>query len=151
VDTTDWLIVAAVAGPVAGALLSPFTGAAVLQLARVRARRVQHVPASGADLMLNGVPLAEEQFRDAWAIMQAELDELPPPAERNEGQLKRCYDTINRFSMLTGRSRRPSRCSATSTPAGPGTRSTTSTSPAQHPRTRQRRARPCSGKGALPR
>ncbi len=55
-DTTDWLIVAAVAGPVAGALLSPFTGAAVLQLARVRARRVQHVAASGADLMRNGVP-----------------------------------------------------------------------------------------------
>jgi hypothetical protein len=102
VDTTDWLIAATAAGPVAGALLSPFTGAAVLQLARARARRVQHVAASGADLMRNGVPLTEEQFRDAWAVMQAELDELPSPAERNEWQLKRSYDTINRFSMLTG-------------------------------------------------
>jgi hypothetical protein len=102
VDTTDWLIVATAAGPVVGSLLSPLTGSAVLQLARARARRVKYVPATGADLMNNGVPLTEEQFREAWAAMQAELDQLPPPAGRDEWQLKSGYDVINRFSVLTG-------------------------------------------------
>ena len=101
-DTTDWLIVATAVGPIAGSLLSPITGGAIMQLARARARRIKHVPATGADLMNNGVPLTEGQFRDAWAAMQAELVQLPPPADRNEWERKRGYDVINRFSMLTG-------------------------------------------------
>jgi hypothetical protein len=32
--------------------------------------------------------------------MQAELDELPAPAERDEWQPKRQYAAINRFSVL---------------------------------------------------
>jgi hypothetical protein len=60
------------------------------------------VPVSGADIYHRGVPLYEAQFRDAFAAMQAELDELGPQAERNEWQLKQGYAAINRLSMLTG-------------------------------------------------
>jgi hypothetical protein len=102
VDTTGWLIVATVGGPILGALLSPVTASAVLQLARVRAQRVRYVPVSGADVMRYGVPLTEPQFREAWAVMQAELDALPPPSDRSDWELQRCYKVINRFSMLTG-------------------------------------------------
>ncbi len=52
--------------------------------------------------MNNGVPLTEEQFRGAWAAMESELDQLPPPAARDEWQLQRGYDVIKRFSVLTG-------------------------------------------------
>jgi hypothetical protein len=50
VDTTDWLIVETAAGPVIGSLLSPLTNAAVLGLARARARRVEYVPTTGPAL-----------------------------------------------------------------------------------------------------
>ena len=54
-NTTDLLIIATAAGPVAATLVAPgFTGA-VLALARARARRVKHVPVSGADLYRSGV------------------------------------------------------------------------------------------------
>jgi hypothetical protein len=55
-----------------------------------------------ASMYASGVPLDEQQFRDAFAAMNAELDELSPPAERNEWELKRQYSAINRFSMLAG-------------------------------------------------
>src|SRR5258708_36467046 len=101
-DTTSWLIVDTVAGPVPGALVTPGFTRAVLRLARSRAQRVQHVEASGTDLYNDGVPLAETQFREAWAAMEAELDQLPPAAERNDWQLKRQYAAINRMSVLAG-------------------------------------------------
>ena len=101
-DTTSCLIVATVAGPVAGALVTPGFTRAVLRLARSRAQRVQHVEASGADLYNDGVPLTETQFREACAAMEAELDQLPPAAERNDWQLKRQYAAINRMSVLAG-------------------------------------------------
>ena len=83
-------------------LLSRGIGGALLALARARARRVKHVPASGSLLYAAGVPLDEEQFRQAFAAMQAELDELSPPAERNPWELLRQSHAINRFSVLAG-------------------------------------------------
>jgi len=102
-DTTTWLILStAVVGPACGALFAPGFTRALLALARARARRVKHVPASGADLYYRGVLLDEAQFRQAFAAMQAELDELGPQAERNEWQLKQGFAAINRFSVLAG-------------------------------------------------
>lgn len=103
-DANTWLIAFAgpVAGAVAGALLSPGLARAVLALARARAQRVKYVPASGADLYSNGVPLTEAQFRGAFAAMQADLDRLPAPAERNEWEFEQQYAAVNRFSMLAG-------------------------------------------------
>ncbi len=95
-------IVGPILGGIAGALASPgFTGALV-RLAKTRAQRVEHVPATGADLYSNGVPLTEAQFRDAFAAMHDELDQLSPPAERSEWELKRQYAAVNRFSVLAG-------------------------------------------------
>ena len=59
------------AGPVAGR-----AAGATLRLARAKAQHVKHVPASGADLYRDGVPLTETQFREVWAAYQAELAEL---------------------------------------------------------------------------
>jgi hypothetical protein len=102
VNTTVLLIIATVVGSIAAALLAPGFTKALLALARARAQRVEHVPASGADLYNNGVPLTETQFREAFAAMQADLDRLSPPAERNEWELAQQYAAINRFSVLAG-------------------------------------------------
>jgi len=102
VNTTDWLIVGTFTGPVLGALAATGLIGGVLSLARARAQRVEHVPASGTDLYLHGVPLTEAQFRDAYGSLQAELGQLPPPADRGEQDFQRQYDAVNRFSMLTG-------------------------------------------------
>ena len=85
-NPNPWLIaiVPVVLGAVLGAVLSPVMAKALLALARARAQRVMHVPASGTHLYTNGVPLTEEQFREAFAAMNADLDRLPPPAERSE-------------------------------------------------------------------
>jgi hypothetical protein len=37
----------------------------------------------GADLYANGVAMDEAQLQAAFAAYHAELDELPPPAERD--------------------------------------------------------------------
>jgi hypothetical protein len=92
---------AAITGVVV-ALVSPGVAKSLIALARARARRVKHVPVSGTHLYANGVPLDEQQFREAFAAMQAELDELSPPAERNQWELMRQAHAINRFSMLAG-------------------------------------------------
>jgi hypothetical protein len=101
-DTTDLLIIVTAAGPIAASLFAPGFTSALLTLAKARTQRVKHVPVSGADIYHRGVPLDEAQFRDAFAAMQAELDELGPHAERNQWQLKQGYAAINRLSMLTG-------------------------------------------------
>jgi hypothetical protein len=101
-DSTGWLILGTFLGPVLGALAATGLITAMLRVARARAQRVKHVPVSGGDLYANGVPLTESQFRELYAAMHAELDELPPPAERNEWELKRGYAAINRFSAFTG-------------------------------------------------
>jgi hypothetical protein len=129
-DTTSWLIVATVAGPVADALVTPGFTRAVLRLARSRAQRVQHVEASGADLYNDGVPLTETQFREAWAAMQAELDQLPPAAERNDWQLKRQYAASTGCRYSPTPTRRPSPSEATQTTPGSGTRRTVAMPPA---------------------
>jgi hypothetical protein len=95
------VISAAVTGAI-GYMLSPTLTKALLALARARAQRVEHVPVSGTQLYNNGVPLTEEQFREVFAAMQAELDELSPPAERCEWELKRQYAAINRLSVFAG-------------------------------------------------
>ena len=97
-----WLIAATVAGPILGALAATGLISGVLRLARARARRIEHVDATAADLYRYGVPLTEQQFRDAYAAMRAELDQLPPPAERSVPDWERQYTAVNRFSMLTG-------------------------------------------------
>ena len=89
-------------GAVLGAVLSPGRGRAVLALARTRAQRVNYVPVSGAHLYACGVPLTEEQFREAFAAMNADLGRLPPPAERSDGEMKQQHAAVNRFSVLTG-------------------------------------------------
>lgn len=102
VDTTDWLIAATAAGPFVGALVDRGLTNSLGKLASARSRRVQHVPASGADLYHNGVPLTETQFREIFAAYQAELGELPPPAERTEWEMKRQYAAAQRLAVLTG-------------------------------------------------
>jgi hypothetical protein len=102
-DTTTWLILStAVVGPACGALFAPGFIRALLTLARARAQRIQHVPASGTDLYHRGVPLDETQFREVFAAMQSELDELAPAGERSEWDRKRQYAAVNRLSMLAG-------------------------------------------------
>ena len=71
---------------VIGALLSPSVGKGLLALAGARARRIKHVPVDGAELYGNGVPMDEDQFRATFAAYQAELNELPPPADRDAWQ-----------------------------------------------------------------
>jgi hypothetical protein len=101
-NTTDWLIIATAAGPIVATLVAPgFTGA-VLKLAGARARRIQHVPATGTDLYNNGVPLTETQFREVFAAYQSELDELPQPADRTEWDLKRQFAAAQRLAVLSG-------------------------------------------------
>lgn len=50
----------------------------------------------------NGVPLTESQFRELWAAMQAELEQLPPAKERKEWDMKRQYEAVTKFSVYTG-------------------------------------------------
>jgi hypothetical protein len=97
-----WLIAATFIGPILGALAATGLISGVLALARARAQRVEHVAASGADLYRYGTPMTEAQFREAFAAMQAALDELPPPAERTEAQMQRQYEAVNRLSFLAG-------------------------------------------------
>jgi hypothetical protein len=87
---------------VIGALLSPSVGKGLLTLAGARARRIKHVPVGGAELYANGVPMDEAQFRAAFAAYQAELDELPPPGERNEWEMKRQFAAAQRLAVITG-------------------------------------------------
>jgi hypothetical protein len=96
------VIITAVVSGTAGTLASGGMMRAVGALASARAQRVKHVPVSGAELYHRGVPLDETQLCEALAAMQAELDELAPPAERNEWELRRQYAAINRFSVLAG-------------------------------------------------
>ncbi len=84
-----WLLVivaGGVPGAVVCALLSSGIRQAILALARARARRVKYVPVDRAELYTNGVPMDEVQFRAAFAAYRAELDALPPPAERDAWQ-----------------------------------------------------------------
>jgi hypothetical protein len=102
-NTTDLLIIATAAGPIVATLVAPGFTSAVLALTRARARRVEHVPVSGTSLFHNGVPLTESQFREVFAAYQAELDMLPPPADRTEWDMKRQYSAAQRLAVLTGR------------------------------------------------
>jgi hypothetical protein len=103
-NPNPWLIaiVPVILAAVLGAVLSPSMARAVLALARARAQRVKYVPVSGTYLYANGVPLTEEQFREAFAAMNADLDRLSPPAERSEWEMKQQYAAVNRFSVLAG-------------------------------------------------
>jgi hypothetical protein len=87
---------------VIGALLSPSVGKALVALAGARARQVKHVPVDGAELYANGVPVDEAQFRAVFAAYQAELDELPAPAERTEWEMKRQYAAAQSLAVITG-------------------------------------------------
>ena len=60
------------------------------------------MPVSGADLYHRGVPMDETQFREAFAALQVELDQLGPQADRNEWQLKQGFDAQKRFAVITG-------------------------------------------------
>jgi hypothetical protein len=101
-NTTDWLIIATAAGPIVATLVAPGFIGAVLKLAKARAQRVQHVPASGTDLYHNGVSLTEAQFREVFAAYQSELGELPPPADRTDWEMKRQFAAAQRLAVLTG-------------------------------------------------
>jgi len=96
------LIMATVAGPVLATLAAPGFIAAVLKLARARARRVKYVNVSGADLYSSGVPMTETQFREVFAAYQAALKKLPPPTERGEWDMERQYAAARRLAVLTG-------------------------------------------------
>ncbi len=102
VNTTEWLIVATSVGPFVGAFADRALTGSVGKLARARSQRVHHVPASGTDLFNDGVPLTEVQFREVFATYQAELAELPPPAERSEWEMKRQFAAAQRLAVLTG-------------------------------------------------
>lgn len=103
-DSTGWLIVATFAGPVLGALAATGFIAALLKVAKARAQQVKHVPVSGTDLYAKGVPLTESQFRELYAAFQAELDQLPPPAERDQWERERGQAANRKLSVLTGTS-----------------------------------------------
>jgi hypothetical protein len=85
-----------------GGLLSPSVGKGLITLAGARARRIKHVPASGAELYSSGVPMDEPQFRAAFAAYHAELNELPPPAERSEWEMKRQFAAAQRLAVIAG-------------------------------------------------
>ena len=87
---------------VIGALLSPSVGKGLLALAGARARRIRHVPVDGAELYVNGVPMDEAQFRSAFAAYRAEMDTLPPPAERNQWQQAQQAAASQRLAVITG-------------------------------------------------
>ncbi|MGH3224849.1 MAG: hypothetical protein ACRDPY_40255 [Streptosporangiaceae bacterium] len=101
-NTTDWLIIATAAGPIVATLVAPGFISTVLKLAKARAQRVQHVPASGTDLYQNGVLLTETQFRELFAAYQPELDKLPRPADRTDWDMKRQFAAAQRLAVLTG-------------------------------------------------
>jgi len=83
------------------------------------------VPVSGTYLYANGVPLTEEQFREAFAAMNADLDRLSPPAERSEWEMSSSTRLSIASPCLPACSRMPTRSAATQTMRGPGTRRTT--------------------------
>jgi hypothetical protein len=98
-DIDIWL--PPVLAAVIGALLSPSVGKGFLSLAGARARRIKHIPVDGAELFANGVPMDEAQFRTAFAAYQAELDALPPPAERDEWQTAQQVAASQRLAVIT--------------------------------------------------
>jgi hypothetical protein len=53
-------------------------------------------------LYANGVPMDEAQLQAAFAAYHAELDELPPPAERNQWQTAQQIATSQRLAVITG-------------------------------------------------
>jgi hypothetical protein len=87
---------------VIGALLAPSVGKGLLALAGARARRIKHTAVDGAELYANGVPMDEAQFRAAFAAYQAELEMLPPPAERNQWQTAQQIAASQRLAVITG-------------------------------------------------
>lgn len=84
------------------ALLSPSVGKGLVTLAKARTRRIKHVPIDGAELYANGMPMDEAQFRSAFGAYQAELDMLPPPAERNKWQTAQQIAASQRLAVITG-------------------------------------------------
>lgn len=72
-DTTDWSIAATAAVKFVGALVDRGLTNSLGKLAKARSRRIQHVPASGADLYHYGVPLTEMQFREVFGAYRDEL------------------------------------------------------------------------------
>ena len=101
-----WLtvIITAAVSAVVGNLFGSGVAKGLLRLATARARKVEHIDATGEQLFEYGVPLDEAQFRDAFAALRKVLDRLGPQADRNEWQLKEGFAAINRFSALTGTS-----------------------------------------------
>ena len=86
---------------------SPQASGRVSHPGRVRARRIKHVRVDGAELYANGAPMDEAQFRAAFGAYQAELDELPPPAERNEWEVGAPTATRTRDLLLRRQSLYP--------------------------------------------
>jgi hypothetical protein len=101
-NTTDALILATAAGPIVASLVAPGVAKSLWALVTMRARRVKHVPVDGAELYSNGVPMDETQFRAAFAAYHAELEELGPPADRNEWQRAQATAAAHRLAVLTG-------------------------------------------------
>jgi hypothetical protein len=91
-----------VASLVIGNLIAPSVGSGLRALTRARAQRVKHVPVDGGELYANGVPLTEAQFRTVFAAYQAELDALPPPAERDNWQIAQQIAASQRLAVITG-------------------------------------------------
>lgn len=112
---------------VIGALLSPSVGKGLFILAGARARRVKHVPVDGAELYANGVPMDEAQFRAAFAAYLAELEALPPPAERDAWQTAQQHAASQRLASSPAPIRMLSPTSATRIKPGTGTWATTLT------------------------
>ena len=54
------------------------------------------------ELYGNGVPMDEAQFRAVFAAYQAELESLPPPAERDQWQIAQQIAASRRLAVLTG-------------------------------------------------
>jgi hypothetical protein len=114
---------------VIGALLSPSVGKGLLALAGARARRIMHVPVTGAELYANGVPMDEAQFRSAFAVYQAELDTLPPPGERHQWEMAQQIAASQRLAVIPGAHPDAFRALVTRIKPGSGTGTTTLTQP----------------------
>lgn len=89
-------------GTVLGTLLSREVTSAIGRLIRTRAQKIEHVPATGAQLFEYGVPLDEAQFRDAYRAYRAVQDRLGPAPERNEWQAAEGVAAVRKFSILAG-------------------------------------------------
>ena len=92
--------------------------------ARARAQRVKYVPVSGTHLYAYGVPLTGEQFREAFAAMNADGEPASRLPSAATGRCRSSTPPSSASPCLPAGSRTLTRSATTRTTRGPGTRRT---------------------------